>query len=223
MDNLMIASNSVMALSVLSSSLLGSAHCLGMCGGIALVVNKNRYHTFFYHLGRLLSYICLGAIAALIGQETLGKISTNWSVLISPLTLGVIFIYLGIIILQNKKFHLNLPAFLSKPLSSIAGHQSNQSRASLLGAFLVGLFSISLPCGWLYGFAIGAAATKEIELGVLIMFMFWLGTVPMLIISPALFHKVIEPLKNRFPKASALVLITAGLFTIGTAIYRYFL
>ena len=62
-------------LGVFIASLLGSSHCVTMCGPIAVTVNNNFGHMSLYHIGRLLSYLTLGALAGLIGETFL---STNY-------------------------------------------------------------------------------------------------------------------------------------------------
>ncbi|RLS81019.1 MAG: sulfite exporter TauE/SafE family protein, partial [Planctomycetota bacterium] len=56
--------------------LLGSAHCVGMCGGFAAVIGLNTRSTLgnlraqlVYSCGRLMSYATLGAIAGFAGQR----------------------------------------------------------------------------------------------------------------------------------------------------------
>ncbi|MBL4586245.1 MAG: sulfite exporter TauE/SafE family protein [Flavobacteriales bacterium] len=53
--------------------LVGSLHCLGMCGPIVLIVPKRtgRFSSvldpLLYHAGRLMTYALLGLVAGLIG------------------------------------------------------------------------------------------------------------------------------------------------------------
>jgi sulfite exporter TauE/SafE len=47
-------------------------------------------------------------------------------------------------------------------------------------ALAMGLFSALLPCGWLYAFVAVAVGTGQVFAGVAVLFVFWLGTVPLL-------------------------------------------
>ncbi len=62
---------------VVTASVLGSMHCVGMCGPLAMWASgaadgssRLAIHTSLYHLGRLITYACVGLIAGLIGQLT---------------------------------------------------------------------------------------------------------------------------------------------------------
>ena len=59
--------NSILPLSVLISSFLGSWHCVGMCGGLVAASTRSPLSVFSYHLGRLIGYCTVGAIAGGIG------------------------------------------------------------------------------------------------------------------------------------------------------------
>lgn len=52
---------------VLIASLMGSMHCLGMCGAIVSVLKPTPAGVASYHLGRLLGYLSLGGLAGLAG------------------------------------------------------------------------------------------------------------------------------------------------------------
>jgi len=52
--------------------LLGSVHCIGMCGPIAIVIptvkNNLILSKFIYNLGRIFTYVFLGFFAGIIGM-----------------------------------------------------------------------------------------------------------------------------------------------------------
>lgn len=56
-------------ISTFLTSLLGSFHCLGMCGGIVLVIDPLKGGALFYHLGRLVSYLLMGVLAGYLGHQ----------------------------------------------------------------------------------------------------------------------------------------------------------
>lgn len=213
-------SQAVIALSVLSSSFLGSAHCLGMCGPIVIITNKSITTTFLYHMGRLTGYLVLGLIAGLIGQEVLGYFPHSVAALLAPMTLGFTFIYMGVMLYRKQRFHMPLPKFFNQPYANALKGQAKEKGNSIFFSFMIGLFSITLPCGWLYGFVIGAAATENMTTSVMIMFMFWLGTVPALLLTPFLFQKIVGPIKEKFPTIASIILLIAGIFVIVIAIIR---
>ena len=213
-------SQAIIAVSVLSSSFLGSAHCLGMCGPIVMITNKSPATTFLYHMGRLVSYLLLGLLAGILGQSILGSFPHSIAALLAPIMLGVTFIYMGIMLYRHQRFHLPLPKFLNKPFAKAVSGQAQGKGQSVSYAFLIGLFSITLPCGWLYGFVIGGAAAKSVSTSLMIMFMFWLGTIPALLITPIVFQKIVGPVKEKFPTIASVILLIAGIFIIVVGVSR---
>jgi sulfite exporter TauE/SafE len=71
-----------------------------------------------------------------------------------------------------------------------------------------------LPCGWLYAYVLIAASTQNPLSGVIIMGVFWLGTVPALIIFARILKKLNSIWLKRIPKITALIIILLGLMTI---------
>ena len=195
--------------SVFLTSLLGSIHCVGMCGPIVLVLGNNRFSLLFYHIGRLISYLILGGIAFALGGIILAPFAHSIAALISPLSLGLVFLWMSIRSFQKKSFHLKINPKLSKKFSFYLG-EAHQGKKVYLSRFLVGFLSISLPCGWLYGVVIGATTTNNIFLSLIMMAAFWLGTVPMLFIAPTLIKKILDPLKKKVPYLTGAIFLLAS-------------
>ncbi len=195
--------------SIFLTSLLGSIHCIGMCGPIVLVLGSNRFSLIFYHLGRLVSYLILGGIAFAMGGIVLAPFAHSVTALISPFSLGLVFLWMSLRSFQKRSFHLKFSPKLSKKFSYFVG-ESHRGRRVYLSRFFVGLLSFSLPCGWLYGVVIGATTTNNIFLSLIMMAAFWLGTVPMLFIAPTFLKKVLDPLKDKMPYLTGSIFLTAS-------------
>jgi uncharacterized protein len=196
---------------VFLASILGSVHCLGMCGAIVAVIKPTPTAIASYHLGRLLGYLSIGGLAGLAG----GQLLAQQRPLIAGLAafwLAGMFIWLGIKVWREQSFHLQLPGPMQKLASKVMGSAlKKQGRASGL---MIGLSSVLLPCGWLYMFVLGAVATQSIWLGALFLFSFWLGTVPILSVAPALLAGLLQRLTPSSRKFSSSILIAAGFVTI---------
>jgi sulfite exporter TauE/SafE len=201
--------------SVLISALLGSGHCLGMCGPIVTVVINRPLSAYFYHLGRLISYLLLTILVTKLGSFLFAFFPHSLAAIIAPLTLGLSFLIIGFMLFNRRHFQLKLPYVMTRPFQYFL-----KKDKSPLTALWVGFFSISLPCGWLYGYVIGAGATQDMIQACTIIFMFWLGTIPSLVLTPWLMRKIIGPLKNKFPMLSALILCFLGLFIIISSLIR---
>lgn len=120
---------------------LGNLHCLGMCGPIAMLLGASPYRGF-YLLGRLISFTLAGTIAGLFG-EVIGAwlashhLSGWFSVIFGGVMAGGgLSVLLGIELPLLRKF-APLHDYLTKLLFT-------QEPWPL---FLVGFFTIFLPCG----------------------------------------------------------------------------
>lgn len=198
---------------VLSASLLGSTHCLGMCGGITLALPPDRRSHVSYHLGRLLGYLTLGAIAGLAGDWLLASSGILTSV--AAVMMASLLIWSGIKVWRGQALHLNLPAWFNNWLQKPLGWSLKGSHQQAWLGLPVGLLTMFLPCGWLYTFVLGALLTRNVWLGATFLFCFWLGTVPLLALGPGL---VQAWLKQRSPNQRrwvASLFVLAGLLTIG--------
>ena len=193
---------------VLLSSLLGSAHCLGMCGALAASVHtsKDRF-AINYHLGRMLTYSLLGAVAGSLGS-TLNSVSPH---LIT--VFAVCLVAYGIAGLLGFAKNLT-PRWISKLAAKAL------AKGGRYGPLSVGLLTGFLPCGWMYSFlSIDAILASAIN-GALVMIAFWLGTVPW-ISAPAIALR-----KMASPKLSTAIIYIAVIFSGGMILsekaYAYF-
>ncbi len=219
----------VLLMAVLTASLLGSMHCVGMCGPLAIFASgagdgaprrQVVTSTLLYHLGRLTTYMLAGMIAGAVGSILDAGGQTLGLQLAAARVVGSAMVAIGIYKLVQPFLDRYRPVPM-KPLkpSRISGllvklrpHIHRLSPANR--AFTTGLLTTLLPCGWLYLFALIAAGTGSVFLGPLVMFSFWLGTVPAL---TALISGTVA-LSGRFkratPFAAAILLVFAGCFTI---------
>lgn len=160
--------------------LVGSLHCAGMCGPLALalpVAGKTRSDfvlgRVLYNLGRILTYAGIGAVFGLVGQSFALAGFQKWVSLVA----GVV-ILLGLV--ASLRIGLGLPITKSVMwLKSSVGRLLQQRTFGSL--FLLGSLNGLLPCGLVYVAAAAAAATGSLQLGVLSMAMFGLGTLPVML------------------------------------------
>jgi sulfite exporter TauE/SafE len=198
----------------------GSLHCVGMCGGLVTATCQQTNEIVRYQFGRLTGYLFLGFFAGILGKIFTIQAGNPKLTLIPGLMLGFLFLFWGIQNFRGQKAELPMPNFLAKTYSKLWGKfvKNNQSTYK---SFLVGLFSIFLPCGLLYGVVLGVAAFEHSLYAITYMFFFWLGTVPSMVFAPTLLQKFLRPLKAKLPKSYAISLILLGLLTISFRIVRF--
>lgn len=163
---------------------LGSFHCAGMCGPIAMALPVNRASfsailtgRLLYNGGRILTYIFLGFLIGLVGhtialsgfQKTLSIVS------------GILLLLFAILSLLFKR--INSPdLFLIKYTNKIKQlFRTLFGRKSKFTLFLIGTVNGLLPCGFVYLALVAAAATGSFFNSMFYMLLFGLGTLPMML------------------------------------------
>lgn len=199
--------------------LVGSAHCAGMCGPLALALpaTGNTRATFLagrvlYNLGRLVTYATLGALFGLLGQSFAFAGFQQWISLAAGAA-----ILIGL--LASSRFALGLPAVTAVGWLKSSFSKLLQQR-SLGSVFLLGLLNGLLPCGLVYAAVAGATATGSFLGGALAMLAFGLGTVPMMLgfsLAGPRLHTLLRFRLQRFMPAS-LVLVGVLLVLRGLAL-----
>lgn len=208
---------------VLSASLIGSAHCVGMCGPFAIMVlnekdsNSQRILSMgWYHFGRAITYMLIGSVAGLAGSwldqgtSLIGwQQSAAWLTGISMIAFGT-FALLRLI--KVGTLHFQPPARL-QTLVRAGFRKANQLPRSVR-PLAIGSVTGFLPCGWLYAFLLLAIGTSHPLTGALVMLAFWMGTVPALSVIGLGFSKMSQSWKNAIPLCTAVLMILAGISTV---------
>lgn len=161
------------------TGLLGSFHCIGMCGPIALAL-PNRGQSLLakiigrllYNLGRILMYSALGVVLGIFGAG-LKLAGLQQSISIAA---GVMIIFMAVFT-TNK-----IEQWLGNPFRLIRGGMVQRlfQSDSVSALFLIGLLNGLLPCGFVYVGLAGALATQDTMQGAVYMMCFGLGTTPMM-------------------------------------------
>lgn len=168
----------------LSIGLIGSLHCLGMCGPIAFALPLDRSSQFsifsgslLYNIGRLITYFLLGVIFGLLGYGFFLAGFQRWI----SIGVGVIMILSVLLPQISRKGNFHLPSFslwLGKVKGELGKQLGRKSKANLLA---IGLLNGLLPCGLVYMGLAGATATATAVSGGVFMLFFGLGTLPLML------------------------------------------
>lgn len=164
--------------------IVGSMHCAGMCGPLALALpvppdKRLRYLVgrLLYNLGRTAMYMLLGAIAGTVGR----KLFLVGAQQIVSIVLGSILLLFALVpaLLRRLPGGAGMVERLTAPVRRAIGILLQ--RSSVAALFLLGVVNGLLPCGLVY-MAVAAALTTGTALnGVLFMAGFGLGTVPVML------------------------------------------
>lgn len=190
--------------------LLGSLHCVGMCGPVMLTfsgVNQKASGFILYHSGRILSYLLIGLFLGIIGSfVSILKIQQ-----LSTLVLGLIILILyGIPQFRNalEKFYYQ-STFYKFIKGTISKNLSLRRRW-----FLSGVANGFFPCGLTYVATAGAILMVSVEEGLLFMLLFGLGTVPALLVLQYSGNYLLRRFKKFIPRSLNAVALLAGLLMV---------
>lgn len=201
--------------------LLTSFHCVSMCGGINLsqclnhniTNNKGKLSTikpaFLYNLGRVISYTTFGGIVGGIGSV----ISfTGWMQSLVQLIAAIFMVIMGLNMLNIfpwlRKLNPRMPKIFGKKLNS----SNNNS------PFFVGLLNGLMPCGPLQAMQIYALSTGSVAKGAISMFLFSLGTVPLMFGIGALSSYISKKSSHKIMKFGAILVIVLGISMFNNAL-----
>ena len=187
---------------------LTSIHCVGMCGGIMLSQSlskesNNKFEaikpSLLYNLGRVVSYTILGGIIGALGSVFSLSITAK---AILQVFAGVFMIMMGFNMAgfsAFRKFNIKLP------------HAACKVKNKSGSPFIVGLLNGLMPCGPLQTMQLFALGTGSATKGALSMFMFSIGTVPLMLSFGALSGLLSKGYTKKILKFSGVLIIVLGL------------
>ena len=206
-----------MLVSALILGLLGSLHCVGMCGPIAFMLPVDRSNSFkkvsqiaMYHFGRLLAYSIIGLVFGLVGKSLyIFGIQQQLSIII-----GVLMIV--VVLLPHKtigKYNFSKPLY--KIISKVKTGLGKALKKKTADTFLtIGFLNGFLPCGLVYMAVFGAVATGSLLEGSLYMILFGVGTIPLMTSAIYLGKFLNSTIKQRIQKAIPVFVVIIGLLFI---------
>ena len=209
-------------LTVASASVLGSLHCVAMCGPLVALAHRgappgkrwsaSASAALWHSSGRLLTYVMLGVLAGIVGKavDIAGRVGSVQRV--AAILSGLMLIAWGIwTVLPSAQRRASAGGrHFAQRLVRLRGRKPNV-QAAMMGV-LTGL----LPCGWLWAFVAMAAGTASAWGGATVMAAFWLGTLPAMVGLLSLGGGLLTTLRNKRPILIAIVLVGMGVFTLAT-------
>jgi len=196
---------------------LGSFHCIGMCGPIALALPVRReastqrlLGSLLYNSGRISTYALIGAFFGLLGQ---GFAMAGFQQGIS-IVLGVLVIV--VVALPAAFVHKLSPNHvIAKGIAKVKMRmQKLFSVRSYPSMFFIGSLNGLLPCGLVYLGVAGATAMGNPGEGALYMLLFGLGTWPVMVMVSFFGNWIGIGVRNRIKSAMPVLIMLMGIFFI---------
>ena len=172
-----------MLLAALLLGLMGSLHCIGMCGPIAFMLPVDRTNNykkfgqiFIYHFGRLLAYGSIGLVFGLLGK---GLYIFGMQ---QKLSIGTGILMILIVLIPYKTFSkYNFSKPMYKIIAKVKNRLGQELKKKSPDTFLtIGFLNGFLPCGLVYMALFGAVAMGNPAEGSVYMLLFGAGTIPLM-------------------------------------------
>ncbi len=207
------------------AGVLGSGHCLGMCGalvsGYFMNAGKSKSYTpyFFYQFARIFVYTLVGFAAAALGvvlvsSGLFGKIQSVLQMIIGAVVIILAFGILGWIPFQGS-FRL-LPMNLLRK-----GYASSRTKGSIVGASIAGLMNGLMPCPLTFAMAVKATSAPSILEGGALMLTFGAGTLPTMLFISFAFGRMSANVRGLMLKLAAFIMIAMGCNTVYMGLMSY--
>lgn len=208
---------------VFLAGILGSSHCVGMCGGFAVMIGithrdwrRNLGAQLAYSAGRIVTYCVLGAAAGQLGMR-LERIAGTW--LNVPALLSILAgLFLIVEGLASAGFDLR--KWRTPPAGRAPRCTVIPLMASLLripgaqNAFAAGLLTSLIPCGLVYAVLSLAATSGNFAMGMLVMGVFGLGTVPLMLVTGVTASLLTLVQRRRLMYVAAWSVVLTGCITV---------
>ena len=202
-----------MLVSAFILGLLGSFHCVGMCGPIAFMLPVDRSNTFkkitqiaIYHFDRLLAYSIIGLVFGLIGKSLyIFGFQQQLTIII-----GVLMILVVLIPQQTfNKYNFSRPVY--RLISKVKSALGSAMKKKTMDTFLtIGFLNGFLPCGLVYMALFAAIAGGNALNGILYMAVFGLGTIPLMTTAIYFSQFLKGKARQRIQKAIPVFVILIG-------------
>ncbi len=198
-----------------SIGILGSFHCVGMCGPLALALPVHYlspYNKFFsilfYNLGRAVSYTSMGVFFGLIGQSfVLFNLQQVLSIGAGTVILIILLIH------QFGNPVTNKFSRISEGIKSKLGAYLKSDK-KLISYLYIGILNGFLPCGLVYIAIAAAIAAGTVLKSSMLMFAFGLGTLPIMALTMVFGKFISLNLRQRINKISPYLIMCVALLLI---------
>ena len=175
----------------LAFGLLGSGHCVTMCGPLVVLANpraaglgthpacfrgRSARHALLYHCGRAATYVALGGIVGLVG----GRLTHLGFGRALAVTAGV-----ALVLQAAAAAHIVTGRFVAARLGTAVAHTLGRAGTwmrshRVMGPVVFGALNGLLPCGLLYAALTAAGGFGTLGQSMFFMAAFAAGTTPAL-------------------------------------------
>ncbi len=201
----------------LTIGLIGSFHCIGMCGPIVVALPLKKHNlvskiagAFLYNSGRVITYGLLGILFGMLGRGIKLAGFQQWTSILLGVTMIVSILY-PYFFREKISISSLFTGFASRLIIRIKKLFTDRSYSSLL---MIGLLNGLLPCGLVYVAIAGAINTGAVYTGALFMMLFGIGTIPLLLVATLASDAIGQRLRSKMQKVVPYFVFVLGVLFI---------
>ena len=201
----------------LTIGLIGSFHCIGMCGPIVVALPLKKHNLIskisgavLYNSGRLITYSILGILFGLLGQGIHMAGFQQWTSILlgAAMIISVLFPF----VFREKITIGNLfTGFSARLITRLRKLFTDRSYFSLL---MIGLLNGLLPCGLVYVAIAGAIGSGTVLNGAIFMMLFGIGTIPLLLVATLASDAIGQRVRSKMQKVVPYFVFLLGVLFI---------
>lgn len=201
----------------LTIGLIGSFHCIGMCGPIVVALPLKKHNlgskitgAILYNSGRVVTYSALGVLFGLLGRGIHLARFQQWT----SIVLGI-----AMIISVLFPFFFREKITIGSLFSGLAARLIIRLRKlftdrSYFSLLMIGLLNGLLPCGLVYVAIAGAINSGNVGSGALFMMLFGIGTIPLLLVAILASDAIGQRIRSKMQKVVPYFVFTLGVLFI---------
>lgn len=201
----------------LMTGLVGSLHCIGMCGPIAVALplgKKGWLHRTFgsliYNIGRTITYAILGGLFGLLGQGIEMAGLQQWATILIGIIM-ILSVLFPVIFREKIKIDQIFTGYAGRLIGQF---KKLFSKSSIPSLFIIGLLNGLLPCGLVYVAIAGAISTGDVTSGIIYMVLFGIGTIPVMFAIPLAGNLIGMSIRKKFRGAVSAFIVILGILFI---------
>ncbi len=193
--------------------LITGFHCIGMCGPIAIALPLKETSKFskissavLYNIGRSITYAIMGMVFGFFGQSFAMAGLQKWVGIVMG-TVMILYVVFPAIFKSKfsvENFGYKYTGALRSRLAKLFGKRSYSS------LFIIGILNGLLPCGPVYAALAAALATGSVVYGTVFMFLFGIGTIPIMLAISLVGNKISGKLRTKLSKLIPVTIVIIG-------------
>jgi sulfite exporter TauE/SafE len=201
----------------LTIGLIGSFHCIGMCGPIVVSLPLKQHDliskiigTIIYNSGRVFTYSVLGILFGLLGRGIQLAGFQQWMSILLGVAM-IVSVLFPFFFREKIRIGSLFAGFSARLINRLRKLFTDRSYFSLL---MIGLLNGILPCGLVYVAIAGAVSSGSVMSGAFFMMFFGIGTIPLLFLTTLTSDAIGQPLRRKMRKVVPYFVFLIGVLFI---------